>query len=130
MSKKILSIVLGVALIACFFLAYTSFMGVDFSMYDMVFKSPGGDWQKYIPLIFPISGLMLLIGAANKDQYFLGRGLWAWLPFLAVLYLLIGMPLMNHVSFGDIMSSLGKGYGIGLWGTIASAVILVISTFM
>ncbi len=122
--------VLAVVLIVCFFLAYMSFMGVGISGYDMVFKAPGGDWQKYIPLLIPLSGIMLLIGAANKDQYFLGRGLWAWLPFLAILYMLIGEPLMNHMSFGDIMKTLGQGYGIGLWGTIVAAVVLVISTFM
>ncbi len=124
MSKKLLTIVLGIALIAFFFVP------TDTSFYNWVFNMPGGDWQKYIPLIFPISGLMLLIGAANKDQYFLGRGLWAWLPILAVLYWLIGAPLMNHIPFGDIMSSLGKGYSINMWGTIAASVVLVISTFM
>lgn len=123
MDKKMLSIILGVVLIGCFFLPYASLMGVNISGYDSVF-SGAGDWKKYILLLIPISGLMLLIGAVNNGNYILGRGLWAWLPLLTVLYMIIVEPLMNGAKIGDIFKMIGKGYGIGLWITIAASLVL------
>lgn len=123
MDKKMLSIILGVVLLGCFFLAYFSLFGVGVSGYDMVFSS-GGDWTKYILLLIPIAGLLLLVGALNNGNYMLGRNLLSWLPLLAILFMLIVSPLINGMAIGDIFKALGKGYGIGLWITIAAAVIL------
>ncbi len=120
MDKKILSIILGAALIGCFFLDY---MGGG-SGYDWVFKNPMSDWEKYIVLLIPISGAMLLIGGVNNGNYPLGRMLWAWLPLLTILYMLIAKPLIDGVAFGDIFKQLGKGYGIGLWITIVASLVL------
>ena len=124
MDKKILTIVLAVILIGCFFLPYVSFMGMSASGYDAVFSDSGGDWQKYIPLLIPLSGLMLLIGAVNNGNYIIGRGLWAWLPLLTLLYMIIGKPLIDGAAIGDIFKMIGKTYGMGLWGTIAASLVL------
>jgi hypothetical protein len=124
MNRKIVTIVLAVILIACFFLPYISMMGMNVSGYDSVFAGGGGDWKKYIPLLIPLSGVFLLIGALNNGNYILGRGLWAWLPLLTVLYMLIGQPLIDGVAFGDIFKMIGKGYGIGLWVTIGASLVL------
>ena len=120
MAKKMLTIILALAVIGCFFLDY----GGGVSGYDMVFKMPGNDWQKYIPLLIPVSGALLLIGALNNGNYFISRLIWSLVPLLTILYLFIGSPLMNGAAIGDIFKGLGKGYGIGLWVTIGASLVL------
>ena len=117
--KKIFSIVLSVALIVCFFLPLYS--GVfNFSAFDLV-KAPsrGADFNmllfKYLWLFIPISGLMLVVGALNNGNYILGRGLWAILPLLTILFYIFGWPLINNVPIGDIFKGFGEGWGIGMW---------------
>jgi len=121
MDKKMFTIILAVVLIACFFLSWTS--GITVSGLDIV-KAPGGNWEKYIPALIPLSGLMLLIGALNKGNYPGGRGIWAWLPLLTLLFWMIGIPMIHGMAIGDVFKSIGKGYGIGLWVTIVASVVL------
>ena len=122
MDKKMLTIILAVVLIGCFFLPYMSFMGMSISGLDTV--TGEGDWQKYILALIPLSGVMLLIGALNNGNYPGGRMIWCWLPLLTVLYLLFINPLIKGAAIGDIFKMLGKGYGIGLWITIAASLVL------
>jgi hypothetical protein len=123
MDKKMLTIILAILLIAGFFLPYYSLMGMNMSGFDAV-KSPGGDWQKYIVLLIPLSGVLLLIGALNNGNYILGRGLLCILPLLTVLFMLLISPLLNGAKFDHVFKALGKGYGIGMWLTIAASVVL------
>ncbi|MEO7923720.1 MAG: hypothetical protein ABIR30_08570 [Chitinophagaceae bacterium] len=125
MNRRILTIVLAVILIGCFFLPYLSSRGNHISGYDFVF-SGADDWKKYIPLLIPISGAFLLIGALNNGNYILGRGLWAWLPLLTLLYMMIGEPLINGVAFGDIFKHIGENFGYGLWVTIGASLVLAV----
>ena len=122
MDKKMLTIILAVVLIGCFFLHYVSIMGMSASRLDAV-KGPG-NWQKYIIALIPLSGVMLLIGALNNGNYIGGRGIWSWLPLLTILYIIIVKPLIDGAAIGDIFKMLGKGYGIGLWITIAASLVL------
>ena len=122
-----LTIILAVVLIGCFFLPFYSFFGASISGYDLVFAGNKGgkeEWDKYVLLLIPLSGVLLLIGALNNGNYIGGRGIWTWLPLLAVLYLIIGAPLVHGAAIGDIFKMIGKGYGIGLWITIAASLVL------
>lgn len=121
MDKKMLTIILAVVLIACFFLDW----GGGVSAFDVV-KSKYGNWQKYIPLIIPISGVLLLIGAVNNGNYPLGRNTLCWLPLLTVLYLIIIKPLIDGAAIGDVFKMLGKGWGIGWWLTIGASLVLAL----
>lgn len=120
MDKKTFTIIMAVILIGCFFLPYVSFMGASVSGFDII-KAPGGGWTKYIALLIPISGVLLLIGALNNGNYPGGRNLLCWLPLLTVIYVLIIEPvLINKMAFGDLF----KITGLGLWITTAAAVVL------
>jgi hypothetical protein len=123
MDRKMLTIILGVLLIAGFFLPYFSFMGINVSGFDSV-KAPGDGWEKYIMLLIPLSGVLLLIGALNNENYILGRGILCILPLLTVLFMVLINPMLKGADFGDIIKTLGKGYGIGLWITIATSLVL------
>lgn len=122
MDRKTLTIVLAIALIASFFLPLYSFGGRGASGLDIV-TSKGGDWQKYLILLIPITGLLLLIGELGNN-YFLGRGLLSWLPLLTLLFLLIINPLINGTKIDYIFKALGKGYGAGMWVAIISSLVL------
>lgn len=122
MDRKTLTIVLAVALLGSFFLPFYSFGGGGISGFDIV-SAKGGDWQKYIVLLIPISAILLLIGALNNN-YILGRGLLSWLPLLTLLFLLIGNPLIEGAAIGDVFKSLGKGWGVGMWVTVVSSIVL------
>ena len=123
MNKKNWTIIMAVVLIESFFLPLMS-GGIKASAFDIV-KSPGSPsgfemiLLKYIWIIFPLSGLMLLIGAINRGNYPGGRGLWAVLPLLAVLYLII-RPVIGGENFGSYI----KTFGIGMWMMIAGSLLL------
>lgn len=121
MDKKMLTIILSVVLIGCFFLAYLSFMGAGISGYDMVFSGGSGgkgDWEKYILLLIPVSGVLLLIGALTGN-YIGGRTIWTWLPLLTIVYYLVRM-VIEGAPVGDLF----KVIGIGLWVSLAASLVL------
>lgn len=123
MDRKTFTLIAAAVLIVSFFLAYFSFFGVSISGYDSVTAS-GGNWQKYLLLLFPLSGILLLVGALNNGNYILGRGLLCWLPLLTVLYIMFIGPLIDGMPFGDLFKGIGRGYGIGLWLTIVASLAL------
>ena len=121
MDRKTFTILLAVALIGCFFLDY--FKGGP-SGYEMVFNTPGGKevWEKYVWLLIPISGVILLIGALNRGNYMIGRSLWCWLPLLTIIFFLV-RAYMSANDFSAVTAAF-KSFGIGLWITLVAAVIL------
>jgi len=123
MNTKSLSMILGAILVGAFFLAWFSYMGMGASGLDMV-TAKGGDWQRYLILLIPLSGLLLFLGAMNNGNYILGRGLLTWLPLLTLIYILIVSPVIKGVAFGDVFKALGKGYGIGLCITLGTSIVL------
>lgn len=123
MDKKMLNIVLGAALLGSFFLAYFSFFGRSITGFEMA-TAEGGDWQKYLLLLIPITGLLLLVGAFNNGNSILPGSLLSVLPLLTLLYIMIVAPLINGADIGNIFKALGKGYGIGLWIAIVASLVL------
>ena len=115
MDKKILTIVLAIVLIGCFFLAYLG----PASGLDLVKVKMFG-WERFVLLLIPLSGVLLLVGALNNGNYPLGRNLLCWLPLLAVIFWIVGMPLING---GDIGAMI-KTVGIGLWITAGASLVL------
>jgi hypothetical protein len=119
MDKRMLTILLAVVLIGCFFLAY---LKPNLSGYDAVFNTPGGEgsWEKYVWLLIPLSGLLLLIGALNRGNYVLGRSLWTWLPLLTIIFIIVRLYMETKAGFSDM----ARVFGIGFWITLGAAVIL------
>lgn len=127
MNRKILTIILAVILIASFFLP----IGTHASTTPLdIVKGPsyGNEIEallfKYAWILIPLSGIILLIGALNNESYFLGRGIWAFLPLIALLYLLIRPITLMDRGF-DIMDMI-KGFGVGTWMALAGSLVLAI----
>ena len=57
-------------------------------------------------------------------NYILSRGLLCWLPLLALIFTIIISPLIDGAAFGDVFKNIGKGYGIGMWLTLAASLLL------
>ena len=124
MDRKTLTIVLAVALLGSFFLPFYSFGGRGgVSGLDLI-TAKGGDWQKYLILLIPITGLLLLLGELNNN-YILSRGLLSWLPLLTLIFIIFISPLIKGADIGSIFKYIGKGYGVGLWVTIVASLVLV-----
>lgn len=126
MNRRLLTLILAVLLIASFFLPLGTHAST--SAFDIV-KAPGGAGSeiegmlfKYGWILIPLSGIMLLIGALNNETYFLGRGLWAFLPLIALLYLII-RPITLLGGRFDIMDMI-KGFGVGLWVALVASLVL------
>ena len=123
MDRKTFSIIIGLALIVSFFLPLFG-SPINASGWDIVQHAGASKdaFYTYIWLVFPICGLMLLLGAM-RNNYPGGRGLWTWLPLLALLFILILYPVIKGASIGNVFKSLGQGYGVGLWIAIVASVL-------
>lgn len=125
MDRRILTIVLALALIGCMFLPFIKAFN-SMSLFDLV-TSSGGDWEKYICLLIPVSGAMLLIGALNKENYMIARFIWAIIPLLTVLYypVRIYMEASQNGAKVDI-GELVKVFDIGYWALLGVSLILAV----
>lgn len=122
MDRKTLTIILALALLIAFFLPWGSGYVAKISGFEIV-TAKGNGWIGYTLLLIPLSALLLLLGTFNGNYAF-GRGLLCVLPLFAILFLLIIGPLINGNAIGDILKGLGKGYGVGLWITIVTSLVL------
>jgi hypothetical protein len=126
MDRKMLTLILGLVLAGCFFLPYFSGFVGKISGFDLVFSKGAEDagWERFIFLVIPASGILLLVGALNNENYILGRGLLSWLPLLALIYTLIVADMIHGMAIGDVFKRLGEGYQVGLWITVAASLVL------
>lgn len=125
MNRKLFTIILAVVLIAGFFLPIGS--SGSMSAFDVVQLPSYGTsienmLMKYLWILIPLSGIMLLIGALNNGNYFLGRALWAILPLLALLYLLIRPMIDTDI---DVMERI-KEFGVGMWMMLVGSLVLAV----
>lgn len=128
MNRKTISIVLGALLIGSFFLPYLNFAGfIKASGFDIVSEGGMGegskDADKYLMLLTPLAGLLLVIGALNKDRYIPPRPLLGLLGLLGVLYPLIRLIIESK---GDGMGQVIKILGLGFWLGLAAAIAVLV----
>ena len=132
MDKKTLSIILGVLLIVSFFLPYLSVGGfIKASGFDIISGkdamggegSSSGSADKYIMLLTPVAGLLLLFGALNNNNYILGKPVLGVLALFGVLY-----PLIRGVIDGgtDGLEYIFRFLGVGFWLGVAGAILTIV----
>ncbi|MBL7749567.1 MAG: hypothetical protein JNM19_19165 [Chitinophagaceae bacterium] len=119
MNRKMLTMILGALLVVGFFLPYLSMGPFSISGFELI-KSPGKA-DKYVLLLSPIAGLLLLAGAANSEKYIPSRGILVILALVGVLYLIIRSLIEGKSGAG---AELFKVLGLGYWLSLASAIVL------
>lgn len=126
MNRKFLTIVMAVALLGGFFLPLIK--DINISPFDIVTASGKSNdvLMKYIWVLIPISAILLLIGALNNEQYILGRGIWAWLPFATIVFVLIRLYFIEGESKVPFLEFI-KAFGVGFWIMFAASLILAFS---
>jgi hypothetical protein len=133
MDRKKVTIVLALALIGSFFLPYLQYGPITASGFDLLTAPTisGADKglliMKYIWLVIPVAGIMLLIGALNNGNYLLGRGIWAFLPLLT-LFFVVALIFRDAKKIGAniSISELAKNMGIGFWITLGLSLVLAL----
>ncbi len=114
MNKKMLTMILGALLVAAFFLPFYSsspFSMSGISGFDVI-QGPGKA-DKYVLLLSPVAGLLLLIGAANNGNYIPSRGILIFLALAGLLYLVL-RPVIDGFDIGKLIQMLGIGYWLSL----------------
>lgn len=132
MSKKNLSVILSLAIIAAFFLPYLSDGSESFSGMNIIFGNAEFEGLHrsgsalLVSLLIPLGGLLTLVGAFSNDNSAMG-GLARWMPLIGVIYLVV--MLYIRATSGDVGdTSIGEFIAVfayGFWITLASSVILL-----
>jgi hypothetical protein len=130
MNKKIITIVLAAVIIGAFFLPYFNLGGLfKMSGLDLVTGKGMGEGEssgsadRYVMLLAPLAGLLLLAGALSNNKYILGRPFLGFLALAGVLYPIIRTLIEGK---GEGMGQMFKFMGIGFWlGLVAALAVLV-----
>ena len=131
MDRKTITIILALALISCFFLPYLKYGAISANGFNLLTaKAPrsaekGLLLMKYIWILIPVAATMLIVGALNNGNYFMGRGIWALLPLLTVL--LVAVQVFRdakHRKSDVAISDLSENFGIGYWITAGISLVL------
>jgi hypothetical protein len=126
MNKRILSIVLALILLACFFLPYFSDGSDKVSAFDIVFGKGDmagvGGAERFLWLLIPFGAILVLFG--GKDRF--TGGFAYWLPLLGLLYIVlrIFVELTGHSSAGEAAKAIFEIAGYGFWISLVAAVLL------
>jgi hypothetical protein len=132
MSKKSISIILSLAIIAAFFLPYLSDGSESFSGMNIIFGNAEFEGlhrsgsNLLVSLLIPLGALFILIGAFSNDS-FTSMGIVRWLPLIGVVYLVV--MLYIRATSGDVGdTSIGEFIAIfayGFWITLVASVVLL-----
>lgn len=125
MSKKSITIILCIALIAAFFLPYLSNGSLSYSGLKVMFGdkevegiSKGGK-ALFLSLLIPIGALLVLLQVFFDNS---SMGIIRWMPLIGVVYLLVMLYIQanGEASIGEFIGY----FSYGLWITIVAAIIL------
>lgn len=134
MDRKSLTTILALVLIGSFFMPYLKDGPVSASGFEILITPKdiaAKDFAllmiKYIWLLLPLSGIILLIGALNKGKYFIARWPWAFLPLVVLLFVVAKIYLdAKRVGPPATISEIAGELGFGFWVALAASVILAV----
>ena len=128
--NKSVIIVAGAILVVAFFMPWITAI-VSLNAWDMVFGTVGdviGSSFRYIAVFIPISGVLIIYGAAfNNGNYPVAKPLLFLVPILTFIVILVVISNKVGSSGGGSVTDLGnltKAFGIGFWLTLICSIIL------
>lgn len=123
MSKKNLTIILSIVVIAAFFLPFIKVGPYSFSAFDYALgRVEGlelGSKFLFISFLIPIGAILLLWGAFANDP-FTKSGFVLWMPLIGTLYLIVMLYVRgsSDLTVSELISWLGYGFWILLGASI------------
>ena len=124
MNNKMITPILAVVLLVCFFLPYFSNGSESFSAFNIVFGKHGltgvGSAERYLWLLIPLAALLLLFGGSTSGGFIY------WLPLIGLVYIIVRIYMEakgmggGNVAIGDVL----KLASYGFWISLGAAVLL------
>ena len=114
--------VLAIVLLVCFFLPYFSNGSESFSAFNIVFGKNGlsgvGSAERYLWLLIPIAAILLLFGGNTTGGFIY------WIPLIGLVYIIVRIYLESkgmgagNVGIGDVLKIASYGFWISLGAAI------------
>ena len=128
MDKKTVTVILSLALIVSFFLPLFSYGGLGLSGYRIVFGagSSSGSAVRFLWLLIPIIGIILLFGALDRGPGSSSDSL-SWVPIAVIIFFIVRTFIVvktaggEHYSLGEYVKTLGVGFWIALVASVLLA---------
>jgi hypothetical protein len=88
MDKKIITLVLSLAILSSFFMPLFEWHSFEMSGLNYILSTHISPY-KYFLLLIPLSATFLFYGTLNEENYLFNRKLLSWMPLLTLLFIFI-----------------------------------------
>jgi hypothetical protein len=125
MDKKIITLVLSLAILSSFFMPLFEWHSFEMSGLNYILSTHISPY-KYFLLLIPLSATFLFYGTLNEENYLFNRKLLSWMPLLTLLFIFI----MRYIT-GDSENSFTGNSNVfssvylGFWLILSFSVLLV-----
>jgi hypothetical protein len=125
MDKKIITLILSVAILSSFFMPLFEWHSFEMNGLNYILSTHISPY-KYFLLLIPLSATFLFYGTLNEENYLFSRKLLSWMPLLTLLFIFIMRYITgdSENSFRD-NSNFFSGVYLGFWLTLSFSVLLV-----
>ncbi len=125
MDKKIITLILSLAILSSFFMPLFEWHSFEMSGLNYILSDHIPPY-KYFLILIPFSTLFLFYGTLNDENYFFNRKFLSWLPLLTLLFIFIMRYITGNSknSFYD-NSNVFSGIDLGFWLALSFSVLLV-----
>jgi hypothetical protein len=125
MDKKIITLILSLAILSSFFMPLFEWHSFEMSGFNYILSTHIPPY-KYFLILIPFSTSFLFYGTLNDENYFFNRKLLSWVPLLTLLFIFIMRYITgdSESSFTD-NSNFISGVYFGFWLMLSFSVLLV-----
>ncbi len=125
MDKKIITLILSLAILSSFFMPLFEWHSFEMSGLNYILSDHIPPY-KYFLILIPFSTSFLFYGALHDENYFFNRKFLSWLPLLTLLFIFIMRYITGNSksSFSD-NSNFFSGIDLGFWLTLSFSLLLV-----
>lgn len=121
MKSKNITLLLSLAITACFFMPLFEWHDFEMSGMNYILSAHIPD-HKYFLLLIPFSTVALFFGALNNENYLLSRNILSAIPFLVSIFSLLMKCLTYNSSYeGNVFSEVDLGF----WMMLGSSLLLM-----
>jgi hypothetical protein len=125
MDRKIVTLILSLAILSSFFMPLFEWHSFEMSGFNYILSTHISPY-KYFLLLIPFSTSFLFYGTLNDENYFFSRKLLSRLPLLTLLFIFIMRRITGDAESGFTdNSNVFSGIYLGFWLLLSFSVLLV-----